>query len=221
MGAGACRCSVGAADVCERAGYVQAMTLHRTVASAFRATHQTLAFAEQGAAQFLKRGTEAEFGLHTAVTNGRAVTFVLQNLTSNDLLGSPFLTWYDREMTQMRADPIDRWFVELRNRIEKQGTMGARTGTFISNYSSSTVEPDRPIGATSRFLGDHMGRAGWKIALPDGSTTVVYTATPPYMRTVMTTLGAPDDFDVFKHLEPWLAKLRDLVERAEAEWGMK
>ncbi|WP_455924264.1 hypothetical protein [Pseudomonas putida] len=56
----------------------------------------------------------------------RTVTFILQ---SNKRLFSSFDTWYESWRTKFRSDPLMRWMVDARNKIEKQGDL--ETHSFI------------------------------------------------------------------------------------------
>ena len=56
--------------------------------------------------------------IRSAVVDIRRVTFVLQTLRSRV---DGFDEWYEPIQERMRADPLMRYFVELRNAIEKRG----------------------------------------------------------------------------------------------------
>lgn len=60
--------------------------------------------------------------IRTAVVDLRRVTFVLQTLRSRV---DGFDDWYSPLQEALRADPLMRYFVELRNEIEKRGLPGA------------------------------------------------------------------------------------------------
>ncbi len=158
-------------------------------------------------------------GLHNAISNGRSVTFVLQNLQSKDLFGEDFRAWYDDQMKEMRLDPKAKWFVELRNRLEKQGTLG---DSFIrvsgAIVRTADLMRDAPAGAESRFVGDQLGRSGWHVRLPDGSKTIVFTASPEALKIEQSMDDAPDGFDLRADLHPWLDELERLIDRAESRF---
>lgn len=58
--------------------------------------------------------------IQTAIQTLRTVTFILQ---SNKRLFSNFDVWYDSWQDKLRADPLMRWMVDARNKIEKQGDL--------------------------------------------------------------------------------------------------
>ena len=58
--------------------------------------------------------------IQTAIQTLRTVTFILQ---SNKRLFSNFEVWYDPWQDKLRADPLMRWMVDARNKIEKQGDL--------------------------------------------------------------------------------------------------
>jgi hypothetical protein len=58
--------------------------------------------------------------IQTAIQTLRTVTFILQ---SNKRLFSNFDDWYDPWQDKLRADPLMRWMVDARNKIEKQGDL--------------------------------------------------------------------------------------------------
>ncbi|RII94566.1 hypothetical protein [Clavibacter californiensis] len=194
------------------------MSLHRDARSVIASARQALRFADEGAKLFLARGDDADMGLQNAIMNGRRVTFILQNLSNKDLAGPAFTAWYDEEMKDIRASKRDQYFKELRNLIEKQGATGLVVAATITNLSSNTPQPTPPPGAVRRFYGDPLGRSGWDVVLPDGTETVVYSSTPEFLHARLTSADAPDGFNVFEDIRPWLDGLRQLVDRAEARW---
>lgn len=65
--------------------------------------------------------------IRVAVVDIRRVTFVLQTLSSRT---AGFDEWYAPIQDRLRADPLMRYFVELRNEIEKRGLPGALAELF-------------------------------------------------------------------------------------------
>lgn len=179
------------------------------------AASQMLAFAEQGADDFRAAGSRRLSGLYNGVTSGRSVTFVLQKLRGP--LGEEFDAWYTPIVEELKSDPVAKWFVELRNKIEKEGSHGnAASNLYIGSFNTSEVTP--PPGATAMFLGDHLGRSGWEIGLPDGTITQVFFNIPN-SQLAMFIEGAPGGEPVELLLERWLASLRDIVRRAHEAFG--
>src|SRR4029079_8468340 len=64
-----------------------------------------------------KRPERRAAGFRNAVVFGRNVTWALQNL--KDAVPE-FQAWYEARQEEMRADPLMKYFVEVRNGIEKQ-----------------------------------------------------------------------------------------------------
>lgn len=64
--------------------------------------------------------------IQTAIQTLRTVTFLVQ---SNKRLFSNFDTWYESWQDKLRADPLMRWMVDARNKIEKQGDL--ETHSFV------------------------------------------------------------------------------------------
>src|SRR6476620_4755237 len=60
--------------------------------------------------------------IQTAIQTLRTVTFILQ---SNKRLIPDFEAWYSPWQDRMKADPLLRWMVDARNKIEKQGDLEA------------------------------------------------------------------------------------------------
>lgn len=62
--------------------------------------------------------------IQTVIQSLRTVTFILQ---SNKRLIPEFETWYQEWRERLGADPLMRWMVDARNKIEKQGDLEARS----------------------------------------------------------------------------------------------
>ena len=72
--------------------------------------------------------------IRAAVVDLRRVTFVLQTLRGRV---DGFDDWYGEVQESLRSDPLMRYFVELRNEIEKRGL----PGVVAELYSLETGEP--------------------------------------------------------------------------------
>jgi hypothetical protein len=192
----------------------------RTVPEILQALRQTLELAQLGRDDYLAGGHRRYPGLTTAVTSGRSVTFVLQNLRGH---AEGFDEWYEPERQKLADDPVGRFFVQVRNKIEKQGTAGQLSNTLTLNGTLATAEilKSPPSGAIGRFIGDQLGRSGWTIRLADGTETQVFTATPAAEVIAQRLLleGAPDDRDLGALLTTWIRQLEALVARAEKRFG--
>ena len=62
--------------------------------------------------------------IQTAIQTLRTVTFIVQ---SNKRLFRNFDPWYSSWQDRLRADPLMRWMVDARNKIEKQGDLDAHS----------------------------------------------------------------------------------------------
>lgn len=62
--------------------------------------------------------------IQAAIQTLRTVTFIVQ---SNKRLFSKFDPWYESWQDKLRADPLMRWMVDARNKIEKQGDLEAHS----------------------------------------------------------------------------------------------
>lgn len=75
--------------------------------------------------------------MRSAVIDIRRVTFVLQTLRSRV---DDFDHWYAEVQGTLRADPLMRYFVELRNEVDKQGLPGAVAEMYDSNTGTSIAD---------------------------------------------------------------------------------
>lgn len=162
-------------------------------------------------------------GLRNLVVFGRSVTFVIQNLKTP--VGSEsFEQWYRPHREKMQADPLMKYFVTLRNEILKQGRLPIGTSASIENFSSSDISRlgTPPPGASSFFIGDHLGGSGWIIELPDGTTEKYYVQIPVSMAKVQqhfTELPVPETDDLKRKpveelCEYYLAELEKVIDDA-------
>jgi len=197
------------------------MSTHESVASVLATAEKVLGFAEAGFQDYLKRADSAESGLHNAITQGRSVTFILQNLSSKV---DGWEEWYGPRQQALRDDPSAKWLVELRNRIEKQGQAGKYNNSisidFLHSAQLAGFARNAPEGTTETFVGDPLGRSGWKVTLPDGSETVLYFSVPSHFwRTSISVDGSPEGFTLDEDLPRWFDQLRQLIAEARAEYG--
>lgn len=75
--------------------------------------------------------------IRAAVIDIRRVTFVLQTLRSHT---ADFDAWYVDVQDTLRADPLMRYFVELRNEIEKRGLPGAVGELYDLNTGEAVAD---------------------------------------------------------------------------------
>jgi len=107
-------------------------------------------------------------GLSNVAVFGRIVTSRLQLLRSAD---HHFDEWYAPHQEEMAADPLCRYFYELRTAIEHQiPPEPTHYGTHIEYLDMRDLTPlwaAAPPGARSLFIGDSQGRNGFEVELPD------------------------------------------------------
>ncbi|MCG5434852.1 hypothetical protein [Micromonospora foliorum] len=189
----------------------------RTVTEILAAARQTMEFARLGQEDFLAGGQRRLAGLHTAITNARSVTFVLQGLL-NKLPDAA--SWYAESQATLKDDPICKWFVELRNKIEKQGSLGQPSRTVDFLHVGPAFYAAQPPGTVSTFIGDELGRSGHVVRLADGSETRIYVQLPPEMAQVSIYLdGAPNDLPIEDLLGYYLTRIEGVLVDAERRFG--
>ncbi|WP_044550326.1 hypothetical protein [Mesorhizobium japonicum] len=111
--------------------------------------------------------TRYQSGLMNAVVFGRMVTLSLQNMR-NDV--ESFDAWYEPHKTKMKDDPVMRFFIELRNKIEKQVGQHTSTALRVSSFSAGDIPRPAPPYAVGFIVGhsEYGGASGWKVRFPDG-----------------------------------------------------
>lgn len=178
----------------------------REIRDVLSSARQILENALQGEADYRAGAERRLSGLYNAVTSGRSVTFVLQNLSSSV---PEFEDWYAPRRDRMRADPVARHFLDLRNRIEKRGTHGSASSSVnVPSLDPSELMRNAPSDAKGFFLGDRLGRSGWVVELPDGSESRIYFQPPAsFASTTFVLEGAPNGRTVDSLLREWLASV--------------
>ena len=186
----------------------------KSAADCIAGARQMLDHARTGQRDYLAAGERRLSGLYAAVTSARSVTFALQNMNGH-VDGAD--AWYESVRARLRADAVARFFVDLRNRIEKQGTHGhARARLNITYANGAEMMREAPPGATGFILGDPLGRSGWEVKLPDGSKQIVYFTLPPDVGTSTLHLAeAPEGRDIADLLDEYLRLLEDILTEAE------
>lgn len=115
-------------------------------------------------------------GLRNLIVFGRSVTFVLQNLRSATV---EFDEWYAPHQHAMKSDPLMRFFVDARNKLEKQGKLEIHmSGNFSFKGTDIRKFGRPPIGARGFFIGDTLGGSGWEVQLADGTIEKYYVDLP-------------------------------------------
>jgi hypothetical protein len=177
---------------------------------------ELLRSARRHAADYDTQGDRKITGLYASISSGRSVTWALQNLRS---VVDDFDEWYVPLQEEMRADPLARWFVELRNQIEKRGELqieaieggfqGVSTGTIHAHHTP-------PEGATASVV-DRYGRFYWIVERPSGIEEHVYLDNVVGLRSTMPRIiikDSPEREDVGVLLRRWLDSLETLVAKA-------
>lgn len=189
----------------------------RDVTAVLVDTRRMLMFARAAAADYFDGRDRKEQGLYTAISSARSVTFALQGLRGR--VGG-FDEWYAAALEPLSGE-VGRWFVELRNDIEKKGTVGPSAASVTNiNFNTRDIMAAKPPNAISFFGGDRMGRSGWIIRTADGRTDTVYVSLPRSIATVQVVLpDSPGGASMDELLPQYLGLLDQLVTAAEARYG--
>ncbi len=78
--------------------------------------------------------------IQTAIQTSRTVSFIIQ---SNKRAFPDFDAWYAGWQQKFKDDPLMRWMVEARNKIEKQGDLEARSvvrAEIVASYLDDEVK---------------------------------------------------------------------------------
>lgn len=185
----------------------------RSTTEVLLSVRRVLENALQGEADFREGGERRISGLYNAVSSGRSVTFVLQNLRSGT---DGFDAWYAPVQEQLKADSVSKYFVDLRNRIEKEGDHGASSSIVtLRHLDQDDLMRNAPPDAVSAFIGDELGRSGWIVRLPDGTETTFYFTLPADVAEITLSLtDAPSGRDVADLLREWLDRLESIYRSA-------
>ncbi|MBO9501203.1 hypothetical protein [Brevundimonas sp. A19_0] len=77
-------------------------------------------------------------GLQSTIATARTVTFILQ---SNKAAIPEFKAWYEGVQSRFKSDPIMRWAVNARNKIEKQGDLATLSQVKVELVASYAGHP--------------------------------------------------------------------------------
>lgn len=142
-------------------------------------TEQTLETAKQGYEDLMASNKSRRFlGLRNLIVFGRSVTFILQNLKS--IVGEEqFSSWYKNHQDSLKEDTVMKYFVKLRNELEKQGKLPVSTSVKINHFSTDMLNKyPKPKGTVGFFIGDQFGGSGFEVQLPDGTIEKYYVELP-------------------------------------------
>lgn len=190
-------------------------------------TEQTLETAKHGFDDLVSKNKVRRFtGLRNLIVFGRSVTFVLQNLKS--VVGKDrFDSWYEPHQESMKQDVVMKYFVKLRNELEKQGRLPVSSSARIHNFSSDMISKyKQPPGTVGFFIGDQLGGSGFEVELPDGSKEKYYVEIPSSVAEVtqhFNELPVPDDNELKAQTieqlsEYFLNTLEALLDNARKEF---
>jgi len=142
-------------------------------------TEQTLETAKQGYEDLVASNKSRRFlGLRNLIVFGRSVTFVLQNLKST-VGEEKFSSWYKEHQDSLKDDVVMKYFVKLRNELEKQGKLPVSTSVKVNYFSTDMINKyKKPKGTVGFFIGDQSGGSGFEVQLPDGTKEKYYVDLP-------------------------------------------
>ena len=146
----------------------------RTSGEILLSVSETLRMAVMGLADLQSDDHERRLpGLRNVCVDGHATTQTLQNLRSVD---DDFDGWYEPIREALKADPLMRFFWDLRTDILKKGDLtGLAQERTFSNPAGSGILTNAPTGAVGFALPDETGRPGWLVEDADGTQRVVRT----------------------------------------------
>lgn len=108
--------------------------------------------------------------VQSAIQALRSVTWILQKEKSK-LAG--FDAWYGSKQKLMRENPVLRWLVDARNRIEKQGDLETKSTVRTTIYSGwldlKTHDVEMPPGLSSALLARSLGKKLGNLTTEDGT----------------------------------------------------
>ena len=209
------------------------LKIKRTTQQILEDAQRALDTAELGYESFKKQSKNRLSGLMNVAVFGVSVTCVLQNLRS---VQPEFDKWYEPYKLQMAADPLMKYFWNLRSEILKEGKLQLGSHAVLNlNVSPSTsfdrIPPPPPnVKVKSFFMGDRLGCSGYEIEQADGSINKYYVKVPKVI--LKTSLHFPDspkthlghclsDYSVENLSRLYLDYLKKMVDDAKARFGKK
>ncbi len=152
--------------------------------------------------------------IQTAVQAARTVTFILQ---SNKAIFPDFSGWYEPWQEKFKADPLMRWMVDARNRIEKQGDLEAHS--FVrAEIIGSHLSNERPVMEARAELFD----APWQIvrAIPSNDLGTHLKANGTLRIERRWVENSLPDWELLDAVATAFGRLRELVDDAHRALGM-
>ena len=86
--------------------------------------------------------------LQSTISTARTVTFILQ---SNKAAIPDFEPWYEEVQARFRADPVMKWAVNARNKVEKQGDLATLSQIKVELVASYAGHPSTTWAPASVF----------------------------------------------------------------------
>jgi hypothetical protein len=90
-----------------------------------------------------------------------------------------FDQWYRQKEETMKADPVMKYFSNLRTEIEHKARTPTSQSAHINRFTPDDLKRfPKPPNATGFFIGDSSGGSGWTVTKSDGSTERYYVDLP-------------------------------------------
>ena len=154
----------------------------RPVSEVLRDADDALELVERGLVEITDLpGHERIAGVRNLPVWGRTLTQTLQTL--RPAVGRErFFRWWAPWQAQLNVDPDFRYLWDLRNQIEKEGTVGSLGYVMHIDHLDTGQLGAPPPNAVGFFVGDRWGGAGWTVRKSDGSTEAFYAQLPGTVR---------------------------------------
>jgi hypothetical protein len=112
--------------------------------------------------------SRAKTAIRNFLEQGRSVTWALQHLKSSFASKEEGQKWWDATCSELRSNPVAKWFYDLRNPVVKEGQPVNIRGVarLEGRFSFPPPNETRPPGATGWVLDSQL--VPWW-TMPDGS----------------------------------------------------
>ena len=177
-------------------------------------------------------GRQRASGIRNVVVWGRVTTATFKKLQAAS--GHTVREWWQPYSEEMKSDPEFRYLYDLRNDVEKAGTVG-RLGTtthidYLGPDEQRRLTANPPPNAKGFFIGDRWGGSGWQIELPSGETENFYVQLPAdiavtvsmhFMEPTTSQRFAPPERPIEEVLQRYVAFLESLMGSAIQAFGSR
>lgn len=111
----------------------------------------------------------AKTAIRNFLEQGRSVTWALEHLKNSFSSKEEWQSWWDTASSELRDNPVAKWFYRLRNPVVKGGRPVdiLRAAQLAGSYTFPPPDEMRPPGATGWTLDSDL--VPWW-TMPDGST---------------------------------------------------